>query len=73
MALLAALAVYDAVASRLPDLTLWWDVALVAFVLIPATFALVWFALPLREWRWVAQAGAAFAGLPPSRRWSTST
>jgi hypothetical protein len=62
-ALLAALAVYDAVASRLPDLPLWWDVALVAFVLIPATFALVWLALPLRDWRWVGPAGAVCAAV----------
>ena len=48
LAFLAALVVYDVVASRLPDLPLWWDVALLAFVLIPAMFLLVLLALPLR-------------------------
>ena len=37
---------------------LWWDVAWLAFVLIPAVFALVLLALPLRE-RAVAAAGRA--------------
>jgi len=39
---------YDALASRLPDLPLWWDVAVLTFVLIPAMFALALIALPFR-------------------------
>ena len=59
---------------RLPDLPLWWDVALVAVVLIPAMFALVWLALPLREWR-VGRPGRRRLrrGRRPSRRSPTST
>ena len=49
LGLLGALAAYDAVAADLPDLSLWWEVALVSFVLIPATFALTWLLLPVRE------------------------
>ena len=63
VALLAALAAYDALASRLPDLPLWWDVALTAFVLIPATFALVWLALPLRGRRELAPLAATGAAV----------
>jgi hypothetical protein len=55
-----ALAAYAAVVDDLPDLTLWWDVALAAFVLIPATLALAWLALPLRRWDGVAAGGIAF-------------
>lgn len=49
LALLAALAAYDVFANDLPAIPTWWDVALLSLVLIPATFALVWLALPLRE------------------------
>lgn len=59
-ALLGALAAYDALADTLPRLPLWWAVALVACVLIPATFALVWLALPLRHRRGLPVAAAAF-------------
>lgn len=60
-ALLVSLVVYDLLASRLPDLPLWGDVALTALVLMPATFALVWLALPLREARGLALVGLAIA------------
>jgi hypothetical protein len=49
LALLAALAVYYAIAERLPDLSLWVEVAFLGVVLLPAAFLLVWLALPL--WR----------------------
>jgi hypothetical protein len=55
--LVVALAVYAAVVDELPDLPLWWDVALASFVLIPATMALVWLALPLHGWDGVAVLG----------------
>ncbi len=47
LALLAALAVYYAVAERLPNLSLWAEVAFLALVLLPAAFLLVWLLLPL--------------------------
>ena len=59
--LVAGLGVYAVVVDELPDLTLWWDVALAAFVLIPATFALAWLALPLWRWNGVAAVGIALA------------
>ena len=51
VALAAALGVYYAVHDRLWDASDWGDVAFLAFVLIPASFALVWLGLPLRTWR----------------------
>jgi hypothetical protein len=51
LALLADLAVYHAVAEELPDIPFWWDVAVLALLLMPATFALVWLALPARTSR----------------------
>ncbi|MDQ3890913.1 MAG: hypothetical protein M3312_10245 [Actinomycetota bacterium] len=47
--LLAALAAYAGFHHRLPALSNWGDVAFLAFLAIPATFALVWLALPLVE------------------------
>ena len=48
LGLLAALVAYDVFGDSLPLLPTFWDVALLALVLLPATFALVWLALPLR-------------------------
>jgi hypothetical protein len=42
----AALGVYYAVHQHLWNASLWWDVAFLALVLIPAVFGLVWFTLP---------------------------
>ena len=55
-ALAAALAVYFAVHERLPELSLWWEVTVIAALVIPAVFATVWLVLPLRgvPWRWIA-------------------
>jgi hypothetical protein len=50
-ALFAALAGYHAVHESLPDVGLWSDVAMVALVLMPVTFALVYFVLPFRASR----------------------
>jgi hypothetical protein len=57
----AALAAYFALHERLPELSLWWDVAVVATLVIPAVFATVGLLLPLREmsWRWAATLGFA--------------
>jgi len=63
LAVVAALAVYDAVHASLWDASNWWDVAFIALVLIPATFALVWLALPLRTARGLLPAAIALAVL----------
>jgi hypothetical protein len=51
LALAAALAVYYAFAEDLPELSDWGDVVVLSFLVIPATFALVYLVLPL----WNAQ------------------
>src|SRR4029079_4340096 len=48
VALAAALGIYYATHESWFSLTLWGDLAWLAFVLIPAVFGLVWLALPLR-------------------------
>src|SRR5512133_2659349 len=45
--LAAALAAYFALHESLPDIPLWWDIALLSFVIIPAVFATVYAVLPL--------------------------
>jgi hypothetical protein len=62
-ALLAALVAYYAWQGSLPRLGLWGDIAFVALVLIPAVFALVWFALPARGARWVLPAAGLAVAL----------
>ncbi len=60
-ALATALVAYFALAMRLPNVPgVWWDVALMAFILSPAVFALVWLALPYRRSRGLAGIGLAF-------------
>jgi hypothetical protein len=54
--------VYHVFAERLPELPLWWDIAFIAVVLIPATFALVWLCLPLRRSRYLLLIGVAAGG-----------
>jgi len=49
LALLVPLVVYDAVADGLPRIPTEWDLALLSVVILPATFALVWLALPYRR------------------------
>ena len=64
LALLAALVAYYLSFRLLPNLPETADVLFVAFVLIPAVFALVWVALPLRRANhlpWIALALAAVA------------
>ena len=62
--LVAGLAAYASVVDELPRMSLWWDVALAALVLMPATTALAWLALPLRPWRGrLAGLGVALAAL----------
>jgi hypothetical protein len=62
----ALLVAWDALAGRLPDLPDGWDVAILATVVLPATFMFVWLLLPLAWWRrlvFLALATAAFAVL----------
>ena len=63
--LAAALGVYYGVHESLWDESLWWDIAFLGFVLIPAVFALVYLVLPF--WRaptvQLFVAGIAFAAL----------
>lgn len=63
VALLAGLAGWEALAGSLPDLPNAWDVALVACLLIPATFATVWLALPLAAARGLLPVALAFVAL----------
>jgi len=60
-ALFAALLVYYWTHDSWWNAGLWWDVAWIACVLMPAVFALVLLALPLRTERWVGAAGLGFA------------
>lgn len=61
--LAAAVAAYTASAGSLWHATVWWDVAFFGLVLIPATFALVWLALPLQGARGLLLVGPALAVL----------
>src|SRR5439155_12867498 len=59
-ALATAVGAYYAWSDSLPNVSLWWDVAFLALVLIPAVFALVYLALPLRRTRGLLLLGLAF-------------
>jgi hypothetical protein len=61
LALSFALGVYYVVAESLPDLSLWWEVAFLSFLVIPAVFGLVYLALPLYRARHLLLAGIAVA------------
>ena len=63
LGLFAALLAYDEAAPHLWREGVWWDVAWIALVLMPATFALVLLALPLRHARGLLATGLAFAVL----------
>jgi len=63
LALLGLLFGYDEAAPHLWHQGLWWDVAWIAVVLIPGTFALMLVALPFWRARWLLPAGLAFVVL----------
>jgi len=64
LGLFATLVVYDEIAPHLWRAhSVWWDVAWIDLVLIPAVFALVLLALPWRDERWVLPAGLVAAAL----------
>jgi hypothetical protein len=60
-ALLVALAAYGALAADLPGLPSRLDLAVVALLVLPASLAVVWLALPLARVRALPLAGAAVA------------
>ena len=57
LGLAAGLGAYYAFHDHLWNASDWWDVAFLSFVLIPACFAFVWLALPLRTWRGLLPVG----------------
>ena len=61
--LTAALALYTAGADRLWEASLWPDLLFLTLVLFPATLALAWLLLPLREHRAMLPAGLGLAAL----------
>ena len=62
-ALVAGLAAYYAGSESLWDASLWWDVAWLAVVLIPAVFAVVWFLLGFWDARGLGLVAVGFAVL----------
>jgi hypothetical protein len=48
LTLAALLGAYYAAAESLPSFSLWWDIAIISLLVIPAVFGLVYLALPLR-------------------------
>jgi hypothetical protein len=63
LALSVVLGVYYAVYESLPNLTVWWEVAILTFLVIPAVFGLVYLALPLWHARGLLAAGLTVAVL----------
>jgi hypothetical protein len=63
LALGTALGLYFWFHDALWDASLWWDIAFLSLVLIPACFALVWLVLPLRLGRGLLAVGIALAVL----------
>ncbi len=63
VALSAALGAYYAVARSLHDFTVWWEVAILTFLVIPAVFGLIYLALPLWRARGLLAVGFAIGVL----------
>ena len=59
--LCVVLGAYYLWSESLPNLSLWAEVAVLTFLVIPAVFALVYFALPLRRARHLLASGVAVA------------
>lgn len=72
VALAAAIGVYYGTHQSWFGLPLWWDIAWLCFLLIPAVFGLVYLALPL--WRapalWLLIAAAGFGALAAGLQWA---
>jgi hypothetical protein len=62
-ALTGAVGLYTAWADRLWEVSLWPDLLFLTLVVFPATFALVWLLLPLRDRRAMLPAGLTLAAL----------
>jgi hypothetical protein len=67
LGLFGLLVAYYETAERFPEIGVWWDVAWIALVLLPAVFALVLLALPLRTSRWIS----GDADARPPDEWSS--
>ena len=63
LVVLGALALYDAFHARLWNASTWWDVAFIALVLMPLSFAVDWVLLPWRDAHWVLPLGLALAAM----------
>jgi hypothetical protein len=63
LGVLAALALYGAFHDRLWDASTWWDVAFIACVLMPLSFAVDWLLLPMRLSRGLLPSALALAVL----------
>jgi hypothetical protein len=63
VALATALGVYYTTAPSLPNLTVWWEVAILGFLVIPAVLGLVYFVLPVWRGRGLLPVGLAVAVL----------
>jgi hypothetical protein len=61
LGLCIALGAYYVWSESLPNLSLWAEVAVLTFLVIPAVFGLVYFALPLRRARHLLASGIAVA------------
>jgi hypothetical protein len=61
LALATALGVYYSVADSLTNFSVWWEVAILSFLVIPAVFGLVYLALPLWRARGLLPVGIALA------------
>src|SRR5262249_17337338 len=58
-ALLGALVLYDAGAGTLPDVSLNWDTAFLAAILLPLTLTVVWLILPVAQSKVTLTVGVA--------------
>jgi hypothetical protein len=61
LSLSVLLGVYYAVAESLPNFSLWVEVAILSFLVIPAVFGLVYLGLPLWRKPWLLRAGVGVA------------
>jgi hypothetical protein len=60
-ALAAVVVAWYVIAPHLPRIGLWWDIVIVAFLVIPGTLGLVLLALPLRKHQWTIAAAVVLA------------
>lgn len=63
LGVVGALAAYDTLHARLWHASDWWNVAFLAFVLIPVSFSVAWLLLPLRRARGLLPTGVALGVL----------